>query len=104
MLGKSIQRLIGPLLLLISAGFLIHQWHIALTEGRYWQKSRFLFPFFTFLGLAVLLFPMTSQECLERYGVEKPQIWSHFTSAQKALVILGVAAGVANQFLISGAI
>jgi hypothetical protein len=72
--------------------------------GMYRPKAAFIFPVFAFLGLALVLFPMSKEECLARYGVEKPQSWSHLLPMQKALLILGIAAGALNLASISGSL
>ncbi len=102
MASKPIQRLIGVLMILIGIGFVVYGWQKVLAEGVYWPKASFIFPALAFVGLAIFLYPMSKEECLERYGVEKPQSWSHFNGAQKSLIVLGFAAGALNWAFISG--
>lgn len=101
MSSKFKQRLIGLFVLIVAVGGLIFHWHIALTEGVYWEKTSLAFPFFAFLGAAILLFPMTKEECLAKHGSDQLS-WSFMPLPQKALVIAGAIAGIVNWGLISG--
>lgn len=103
MSSKFKQRLIGLFVLLVSAGALVFHWHIALTKGLFWEKTSLAFPFFGFLGIAILLFPITKEECLAKHGSEQ-LTWSFMPVQQKILVLAGAVAGIVNWALISGRI
>lgn len=102
MASKGLQRLIGVIMLIAGIGLTAQGWQSVMVDGMYRPKAAFFLPVIAFLGLAVALYPMTKEECLARYGVEKPQSWSHFAPMQKVLAAAGVAAGLLNWALISG--
>lgn len=102
MASKGVQRLIGLLMVVGGIVFTAQGWRSVMVEGMYRPKAAFFLPVIVFLGLAVALYPMTKEECLAKYGVEKPQSWSHFAPMQKVLAVLGIAAGLLNWALISG--
>ena len=94
-------RLGGLFILALSAGFVVYGWHTRLTEGTYMPKASFLFPVFAFLGLALLIYPITKAESLAKYGT--PQMpWKHLPLGMKILVGVGFLAGALNSALISG--
>ena len=99
---KLKQRLGGVFLISLGIGFTIYEWREALTTGVYHPKVAFLCPAAAFLGLAVLLFPMTKAELLVKYGVERPSSLAHYSWGQKILFLLAIAAGALNWALISG--
>lgn len=103
MSSKSTQRLIGLFVLVVAASGLVYHWHVVLTKGVYWEKASLAFPFFAFLGIAILFFPMTKEECLAKHGSEQ-LTWSFMPLQQKILVIAGAIAGLVNWALISGRI
>jgi len=99
---KLKQRLIGVFLIVTGAGFTVYEWRHVLTSGRYSPKAAFLFPVFAMLGFAVLLFPMSKEEMLAKYGVERPSSLRHYSGSQKILFLLAIAAGAFNWALMSG--
>lgn len=103
MSAKTKQRLIGLLILVVATGMFTFNWYSALTKGVYWEKASIAFPFFAFLGLAIFLFPITKEECLEKYGSEQLG-WENMRIEQKLIIITGVISGVLNWALISGRI
>ena len=90
------QRWTGGLLLLVGLGFTIWQWLGQAASGPFALEATFAFPFFAVLGLLLLAFPISRRELLERFGVDRPQSLSHYTPAQRALLVLAIAAGGAN--------
>lgn len=96
-------RLIGLMIFVIGAGGTGYMWYSVLTEGVYWDKASFLFPFFTFLGLSLIIYPISKEESLAKYG--SPQIpWKHIPIGQKILIALGVLAGIVQWAFFSGKI
>ncbi len=99
---KLKQRLVGVFLIVVGTGYTVYEWRNALTSGTYHPKVAFLFPVFAMLGLAVLLFPVTKEDMLAKYGVERPSSLRHYSGGQKILFLLAIAAGALNWALMSG--
>jgi hypothetical protein len=99
---KLKQRLVGIFLIVGGAGYTVYEWRDALASGTYSPKAAFLFPVFMMLGLAVLLFPITKEEMLANYGVERPSSLRHYSWGQKVLFLLAIAAGALNWAAMSG--
>ncbi len=102
MKSKLQQRVAGLLMLVVGIGFTIYGWNSAMQTHRYSPKAAFLFPFFAGLGIALLAFPVTRDELMARYGVEKPRSLSHYSWGQKSVFLLAIAAGALNYALLSG--
>lgn len=96
------QRLAGLFILVVGIGFTIYGWTSALETHRYSPKAAFLFPFFAGLGIALLAFPITRDELMAKYGVEKPRSLSHYSWGQKVLFLVAFAAGALNYAALSG--
>jgi len=101
---KLQQRLAGLFILIIGVGFTIYGWTSAMETHRYNPKAAFLFPLFAVLGVALLAFPVTRDELMAKYGVEKPRSLSHYSWGQKILFVVAIAAGALNYGLLSGKI
>jgi len=101
---KLQQRVAGLFMLLVGIGFTIYGWTSAMQTHRYSPKTAFLFPFFAGLGIALLAFPVTRDELMAKYGVEKPRSLSHYSWGQKILFLVAIAAGALNYALLSGKI
>ena len=102
MTSKLKQRLGGAVLIAIGAGFTVYEWHGITTTGMYHPKAAFLFPACAVLGFAPLLYPMSKEELLAKYGVERPASLRHYSWGQKVVLLLAVAAGALNWALMSG--
>lgn len=102
MASKLKQRLVGVLLIVLGVGFTVNEWINAATEGVYHPKVAFLFPCFAVLGFAPLLFPMTKEDLLAKFGVEKPSSLGHYSMGQKIIFVLAIAAGALDWALLSG--
>jgi Zn-dependent protease with chaperone function len=101
---KLQQRLAGLFILLIGVGFTVYGWSSALQTRRYSPKAAFLFPVFAGLGLALLLFPVSRDELMSKYGVDRPRSLSHYSWGQKIMFLVAFAAGALNCALLSGTI
>jgi hypothetical protein len=99
--SKLKARLGGLFIFALSMGFLVYAWHVRLTEATYMPKANFLFPVFLFLGLALMVYPITKAESLAKYGQEQMP-WRHLPLGMKILVGVGFLAGALNWALISG--
>jgi hypothetical protein len=99
---KLRQRVGGLVMLLIGIGFTIYGWTSAMETQRYSPKAAFLFPFFAGLGIALMAFPVTRDELMAKYGVEKPRSLSHYSWGQRILFLVAITAGVLNCALLSG--
>ena len=98
------QRLGGLLIFIVGIGFTIYGWTSAMETHRYSPKAAFLFPFFAGLGIALMAFPVTRDELMAKYGVEKPRSLSHYSWGQKTMFLAAFAAGALNYAAISGKI
>ena len=94
-------RLIGLLMLVVGLGGAAYNWYSVLTQGLYWKKASFIFPFFACLGLSLILYPLSKAESLAKYGSEQIP-WKHIPIGQKFLVLLGVALGALQWALFAG--
>jgi hypothetical protein len=73
----------------------LYLWKKAATEGVYWPKASFFFPFAACLMLGLVITPISREENLKKYG--QPQMpLKHMPLAIKISVILGIALGVAQ--------
>jgi hypothetical protein len=93
-------RLGGVFIFALGAGFVAYGWHTRLTQGTYMPKASFLFPIFAFLGMALMIFPITKAESLAKYGTAQMP-WRHLPLGMKILVGVGFLAGILNWALIS---
>lgn len=96
------QRVSGAFGLAICLGFVVWEWQHVQTGGEYHGRSAFLFPAFAVISLALLLFPISREDLLERFGIERPSSLNHYSRAQKTLFVLAFVAGGLNWALISG--
>jgi hypothetical protein len=96
-------RILGIAASIASLCAVIYFWYVALNEGVYWPKASMIFPFTTFLFLSVAFDPITTEECVKKYGSEQLS-WLHMPFRQKALIIGGVIAGILNWAFLSGKI
>ena len=103
MTPETRQRLIGIFLVACSTWLIAFNWNSLLTAGKYWPKASFIGPVFFFLGLMVILYPISKQACLEKYGSEQLS-WGHMSVGQKSFIVVAMLAGVVNWMLMSGRI
>ena len=94
-------KLIGLLILGVGVGGTAYNWYSVLSQGVYWQKASFVFPFFACLGLSLMLYPISKAESLAKYGSEQMP-WKHMPFGQKTLILLGVVLGALQWALFSG--
>ncbi len=92
----------GALIALIGAAGTIWMWHAGLTTGDFDPEGSMLMPAFFVVGLALTLFPDYTEERLARgENVSTLKGWRKLTPRWRAVVILGLAAGAANHYLLS---
>lgn len=96
-------KLLGLLVLGIGVGGTAYNWYTIVTQGIYWKKASFLFPFFACLGLSMILYPLSKAESLAKYGSEQIP-WEHIPKGQKLLILLGVVLGAFQWAVFSGLI
>ena len=94
-------RLGGLFILAIGLGGIVYNWYTVLTQGVYWQKASFLFPFFACLGLSLIIYPSSKAENLAKYGTEQLK-WQHMPTGQKIIIIVGVVLGALQWAFFSG--
>jgi hypothetical protein len=94
-------RLIGLMVLVLGIGGTAYNWYSVLTQSLYWRKASFLFPFFACLGLSLVLYPLSKDESLAKYGSEQIP-WEHIPRGQKFLVLLVVVLGALQWALFAG--
>jgi hypothetical protein len=91
---------VGILLIgLVSTAFL---WYKFLTQGAYWGKASVLTPMAVCIGLSMVIYPITKENNLERFGQARIP-WRHIPILQKILILLGVVLGFAQVAYFSGA-
>jgi hypothetical protein len=98
--GKNAQRILGVLMVAVSAYMTWQQWHTALTEGYFYDKAAAIFPAFSFIGIGLVLFPIDPRVLQEKYGAEKITSWQQLPGIWKFVVVLAIALGAANYFLL----
>jgi len=92
----------GALIALIGAAGTIWMWHAGLTTGDFDPEGALSMPAFLVLGLGLILFPDYDEERLSRGEViSKLKDWRKLTPRWWAIVILGLAAGGMNCYLLS---
>jgi len=58
-------------------------------------------PFFACLGLALVLYPITKEESVQKYGT--PQMpWKHMPLGMKMLVVIGILLGLLQWAFFAG--
>jgi hypothetical protein len=94
--SKLVQRLVGFVMMGVSAGLTYWQWHMAWTEGYYYPKLATLGAAGTVIFLGVVLFPLdvARQEAL--HGHAKPQSFAEYPIAWKVWFFVSLAAGLGN--------
>jgi hypothetical protein len=70
-------------------------WHKATTEGVYWPKASFFFPFAACLMFALVISPITREENIKKYGQAQMPI-KHMPLTIKIAVVIGITLGI-NQ-------
>lgn len=87
--------------MLIGVAGNIYNWHLFRTAGRFFDKESILFPFFAFLGLSVMIYPLTKEERISRFG--KDQIpFRGLPAGQKILVGTGLIIGIVQWLWLEG--
>jgi hypothetical protein len=99
--SKSIQWLLGLCVMLLGIGYTWWQWLDRMAHGTYRAKAAFVFPSFAVVGLMLMLFPVSQEELMARYGVTRPRRLAHFSLGQKVMLLLALAAGLLNAALMS---
>jgi hypothetical protein len=99
--SKIGQRIIGLFVLSFGSGFTIWSWYTAMNEGYYYPKAAVIFPAFGVLGLSLLLFPLDPDHLMAVHGVEKPTRLSHYPFIWKVMLVVALAAGFGNWWLIA---
>jgi len=103
LLGTKLQQRLGGILIaLIGAAFTYWEWRQAFTTGTYHPKAAMLFPAFATLGIGLLIFPMSKEDLLAKYGVEKPRSPRHYPLGLKFFLGLALIVGALDWALISG--
>lgn len=93
-------RLIGLFMLLASIvgdGFV---WRTALINGRHLELASLSYPALGFIGLSLLLYPISKAEARVRYGSDQIA-WRQMPQGQKVLLVIGVVAGVLQLIVIN---
>jgi len=101
---KLQQRVAGLVMTLIGMGFTYWEWLQAIDTGTYHPKAAMLFPAFTVLGLGILIFPISKQELMAQFGIERPQRLRHYPLGLRVFLVLALIAGALDWALISGAL
>lgn len=94
-------RLGGLLILLIGVLGNIYNWYQVLNTGKFFVKASILFPFFALLGLSIILYPMTKEERIAKFGTEQIPL-SGYPLGQKILVGLGLLIGILQWVWLQG--
>jgi hypothetical protein len=68
-------------------------WHKASTDGIYWPKASFFFPFVACLMFALVISPISREENIKKYGQAQMPI-KHMPLALKIAVVIGIALGI----------
>ncbi|HNF14896.1 MAG TPA: hypothetical protein PK453_14600 [Leptospiraceae bacterium] len=86
-------RLGGLLIMLIGILGNVYNWVQVMNAGQFFEKASILFPFFAFLGLSVIIYPMTKEERLSRFGSDQIPLRG-LPRGQKILVGAGLLIGI----------
>jgi hypothetical protein len=95
------QRIYGLVSVIAGSVCTVGSWYIALTEGFYYRKFVFFFPFFAVFGFGPLWFPICKKRVGKRYGVDIPQPAAQYPLSWKILFFVALAAALGNLALIS---
>jgi hypothetical protein len=76
-------------------------WYKASTDGVYWPKASFFFPFMACLMFALVIHPIMKEENIKKYG--QPQMpLKHMPPALKIAIIVGLVLGVTQCAYFAG--
>jgi hypothetical protein len=99
--NRSIQRIAGLVITLISAGFIVYTWRTALLEGQFSLRGSITFPAFLVLGVGMIIFPSYKAERLAR-GEDISQLkgMELITTRWWIIIATGMLASSVNYFLL----
>ncbi len=99
--SKFGQRLSGVLLIVIGGLATAGVWRTALNDGYYFLSLVILMPSLAVMDLGPLLFPIDMDRLRADYGIDKPEAWEHYPLSWKIVIVLAVAAALANWYAIA---
>lgn len=76
-------------------------WHQATSEGVYWPKASFFFPFVACLMIGLVISPISRAENMEKYGQPQMPI-KHMPLGLKLAAVVGVVLGIAQWAYFAG--
>lgn len=102
MAPRKKQQLGGLFIALTGAGFTAWGWYTALYKGYFYNKASVIFPAFFIIGAALVLFPGYKEERITRgEDISELSGISLLTTRWRVILIIALAAGGANYFLLS---
>lgn len=96
-------RLGGLLVMLIGVLGNAYNWHQVLNAGQFFAKASIIFPFFAFLGLSIIIYPMTKEERISKFGSDQIPL-SGLPRGQKILAGTGLLIGIVQWLWLEGLI
>ncbi|HMV43704.1 MAG TPA: hypothetical protein PLS71_06795 [Leptospiraceae bacterium] len=94
-------RLAGFAIMLIGILGNSYNWYQVLHSGVFFEKACILFPLFAFLGLSIVIYPMSKEDRISRFGTDQIPI-SAYPFGQKVLVGLGLLIGILQWLWLKG--
>jgi hypothetical protein len=94
-------RFIGIFILIIGIVGNAYNWNAFLNNGYYFVKASILFPFFACLGLSIIIYPMSREERLAKYGSDQIP-WKDYPIGQKILIAVGLIIGILQFIFFNG--
>ena len=99
--SRKVQQIGGLFILLISLGFIVWTWYMALFNGHYYPKAGMIFPPFFLVGLGLILFPDYRTERITRgENISHLSGLSLLTARWWTILVIGLLAGFGNFALI----
>ena len=98
---RHFSRFGGLFIFLFSIGFCVYIWDSVLTRGIYWPKASFLLPFFGFLGLSMMCYPVKPDASTGQNRGDDVK-WKNLPIGQKAIILTGAALGVLQLTFFKG--